>query len=450
MLPDFTKEIILNEKYCKIYKILRAAIHLAALAAAFYFSFLVFFPSRYFTFSFLKPESSKNTIVNPRNEAGEFAERGKVSAGKNLIFDAPLARNFSKAIVSFSLSEKSAPFDFGTLQLRKSYQAFFYPEGNPVGFKDGTLLKDEENNHYLVSGGTLRKFKDASLVSALGFPKDAFVEAIKEDLKYNPSGEIISTSKNYPDFSLFRINDEYYILSGGKLAKFSSEQAFLTNYPANLAIPKEEDFLNNYPLDEENQIGFGNGTLIVYGDSVYVIENKNIIPIDSVETFEALGYDWNDLIPAGADEFSLYKKGKLLTIEGAHPDGTVLADAENGKSYLVENKTKRLLPTPAIARSRTRKNPVLVSSESLAISASCQLQKNKLSRRTFSCEIPLGDFEKLKGKDYEFSANFGQDIKLDAIDVEFEKAPSFSNLKVALSDIVNQIKANYAPKNSAR
>src|SRR4030067_1119860 len=164
---DLTKEAVLDEKNQKTYRISQGVIYLISILGGIYFSYLIFFPSRTFEFDFTSPNSSANSIINPRNEIGLAISNGRIAKGKNMYFDAALAGNFSAVSVALALNARSANTESGTIEVRRSYQAFLYPEGEPIGFKEGTLLKNKENN-YLISGGELRKFENLSAVSARG------------------------------------------------------------------------------------------------------------------------------------------------------------------------------------------------------------------------------------------------------------------------------------------
>ena len=335
---DLTKEAALDEKNQKTYLIYQCAIYLISVLGGIYFSYLVLFPSRTFEFDFTSPNSSANSIINPRNEIGSTISSGKIARDKDVYFDAALVGSFSTVGINLTLNSKSANMGSGTIEARRSYQAFLYPESGPIGFKDGTLVKNNEN-YYLVSNAELRKFENLSAVNMLGFPQSAFVEARADELDYNAPGQNIKNTSTYPDSSLFKVNEDYYILTAQKLKKFAGAEAFLAQYSPNQAISKNADFLTKYELAED-KIGFSDGTLISYGDGVYIVSSSNVFPIDNPVTFEALGYNWESVIPASADEFSLYQKGKLVNIKAAHPNGTVFSDPENGEYYIIERQSK--------------------------------------------------------------------------------------------------------------
>ncbi len=443
---DFTHEAILDKKDRKTYHLLQTIVYFGAFLGTLYFSYLILFPSRTFEFDFTNPNSSANSIISPRNELGIPLSNGKIAENKNLYFDTALVGNFSQAVISFTLSRNSAAAESGAAEVRRSYQAFFYPEGEPVGFKDGTLIKNN-GNYYLISVGQLRKFENINAVSAFGFPPGAFVAADTEEMSYNPPGREIKSTENYPDGLLFKINDDYHILADQKLKKFISAAVFLTQYSSGQTINKSADFLAKYELAGD-PVGFSDGSLISYGDGVYIISGKNFFPIDNPVTFEALGYDWNSVIPASADELSLYQRGKLTNIKGVHPDGTIFSVAEDNRYYIIQDGLKHLLPSSNIAVSWGKNNPIIVSKKELEISSRCAIRKKILAAQTYVCELPIENLANFFGKDYEFKQNFSQAGEIDSLEVTFKNTVSVANLKATLRDMINRIIIRYVPQAS--
>jgi hypothetical protein len=239
------------------------------------------------------------------------------------------------------------------------------------------------------------------------------------------------------------------MLSNNKLAKFISEKAYISQYPAEQAIYKTTEFLQKYPPNE-NQIGFADGSLLAYGESAFVVSGNKSFPIDSIETFEAMGYQWKDLITVGGDEISFYTKDELLDLSGAHPDGTVfLASTPNNpnKKYIVKNRAKHLLPSEKIAASWSKLHPIEVSAESLTIFSECSFGKKWMLSKTYSCEASVDNLQNLLGKDYEFSTTFNTDIKADSAEIQFKKSFTVSNLKRFIANVIKNLKNNYVGQN---
>jgi len=380
MFFDLTKEVKLNNKNYAAYKRLQIALYLFAILLGAYFAYLILFPAAYFTFSFPNPNSLQNTIIDPRLEDGGPVERGEIS--QTLFFDTALVGNYSKAKIRLHLNKKSDPLMLGKISLKKSYQAFFYPAGGNLDFAE-------------------------------------------------------------TNFQALKINGDYYLLKDNKLARFVSEKAYLTRYSADQATEKGTEILRDYELSDEI-IGFADGTLISYGISVYIVSEGKILPVNNVVTFSAMGYDWNDVVPASGDEISLYEKDKLFTLSSPHPAGTILKTQREGKYYLLKDGKKYELSPGNADQNLLGKSPILVSKKSLDLSKGCELKKEALSFRTYSCEISLEDYKDLLGKDYEFKLTANSNIKTDNLDVIFEKTISSDNLKSAAKDIISKIRGNYA------
>lgn len=442
MRLDLTENIKLTEKDYKLYSVLQALLYLFAIIIAGFFAFNIFFPQASFYFSFNSIVGKKNTLINPQDESFVPIKRGDISANNKFSFYAPLSGNFSKAIVNFTLDKNSDEINTGSIKVQKSYAAFLYPTGAPIGFKNGALLKNT-NDYYIVSNGELRKFTTPAIFSSLGFPQDAFIEVSQDDLHYNSLGQQITTVSGYPDNSIFKINDTFYILQNQMLYEFASDAAYLSQYSPNQAIEKDAAFLDYYTLSEDI-IGFADGSLISYGNSIFIVSGNFIFPIDSPITFAQKGYDWDNVIRAGADEIALYKKTRIFTIASPHPAGTFFTTAEDKKYYVIQDNQKHLLPSENIANSWQKRNSIIVSEKSLNITANCLLQIDALSMRSYSCEIPIGNLQTLSGTDYEFSAEINNPIKLDSISVVFKKSLNTNNLRTTISEIFNGIRKNYA------
>lgn len=376
---DFTRQISINQKNYDLYKKLQATLYLAAFLSAVYFVFIILFPSAFFTFDFSSPNSLKNTVVSPRNSQGQYAEHGKIGTSEKLIFDAALVGNYGKAHIELTMDKQSNSPENLKIEAKKSFQAFLYPEGTPAEAKTETIYK---------------------------------------------------------------INDDYYALDNGKLKKFLSKNAYLSQYVENNATTADASILEKYPLDE-NMIGYADGTLLSYGISAYIASSGKILPINNTVTFSAMGYNWNDVKQASADEISFYEKSKLFTISNAHPNGTIFAASDTKKSYVVENGIKKPIPDDAVLKSLSKNKPVAVSGKSLDTVENCSLSKETLSLKTYSCDIPLEKFSGLIGKDYEFYLDSDKEIKIDAIDITFKKQVSWNNLKLTLVDLFNKFKNNY-------
>ena len=439
---DLTEDVTLAEKDRARYKKFQTALYALAFLAAAIMAVRVVFDAQNFIFSFANPDSTKNSITIPRYQGADSpVENGRISAGRDVYFDMAATGTFSTAVIGFPQDKDSSKPNSGSIIVKKSYQALLYPEGDPIGFKDGSLLKNNEDR-YLVSHGELRRF-DTDAVATLGYAPGSFLEVAPEELRFNPAGQPIRGSEGYPDNSIFKIDGEYYLLEDARLERFSSEQAFLSHYGPQQALEKTADIFSRYPLSEI-PIGFSDGSLISYGESVYIVSDNKILPVNNPVTFLEKGFAWEDVIAASADEIALYEKTKLFNIKSVHPDGTVFTSIENAKHYMAKGSKTHLLPSQNIADSWLRHSPITFSEKSLEAVSQCAIKQDFFG--SYSCEIPIASLQQLAGTNYEFVMKLDNDAKIGSLEVSFKKDISRTNLVAFVRDIYNKIKNRYAPQ----
>ncbi len=445
---DLTPQIILDKKQHQIYFCLRILLYILALIMVFYLAFKFVFPTRTFSFSFLNPNSSKNTVTDLRDFRGDFINLGNFKAGEDNYFYVSYVAPFTRAAAEFSLNKRLSLPDLGEISIRKGYKAFFYPEGEALGFKEGTLLKNN-GRYFIISDGKIREFENLGLVNLLGFNPQNFWSISPEELSVNILGPKINAADDYPDGTLFQIQDSFYIKKDSLWQKFSSQTAYLSHYPLSWAVEKNIDFLKLNVIGEEI-IGFADGSLIAYGDAVSIVSGENIYPIDNFTTFEALGYSWDDLIPAGSDEVALYEKQKLINLSSPHPAGTIFYAIDGDNYYLIQDGRKRLLPSKVIADSWLKKSPILITGQNLQTEGQCAVSQKSWLFKTYLCEANVSALQNLKGKDYEFKFQGQQNFRTNNLMVSLRKDYGLDNLNKNLREIFASIKKNYVSQDNAQ
>ncbi len=441
LMFDLTPEVNLDTKNYQIYRRLQIIFYLLAFFSALYLASLIFFPHRVYTFSFLNPNSKENSIVLPMTKNNPSLQHGKITSNQKLIFDTSLTENYSRAVIQATLDHSLSPSSILTITTRKSYKSFFYPLGDPVGFKDGTLLKNN-NHYYIISHNQRREFINLQILTQLGYNPKSFLTVSLDELQANPLGEKIETTNNYPDGTLFKIKNTFYLLNQQKLQPFSSLVALKTQYNPQQAITKTPDFTQKYPLSPDI-LGFADGTLISNATSVYIVSHKHLFPINNAQTFLANGYQWKDVIPASEDELALYQKTSLFKISDSQPDGTIFKTVDS-KYYLIEDFQKHLLPGKNIAQSWLRNNSAILVSQDLSRNASCQLKKEFLKSHTYQCTISLEQLAKLLGSDYRYSLTTSENIQLTNLTVNYKKNITWTNFKETSKKFLITILRKYA------
>lgn len=438
---DLTQEIALEPSLQKRYRLFQILLYLLALAAAVFLAYLILFPHKNYNYSFAIPSTSpKNSITQP-TIGKKLSADGQFGPGDVFTFDTSVYGAYSRATINLSLSDDSAPLKLPVLKVKKSYKAFLFDTGAPVGFRDGSLLMNA-NKFYIVSDGQLRQFADPAVLTGFGYVPQDFTYVLSDELKYNPAGPSINPGDNYPDDTLFRIADNYYILKNGTLEKFVSDQAYTTQYAPKLALAKDASFLKKFPLSQD-LAGFINGTPVSNGGSVFIVSDNNLLPVNDPTTFLTHGYQWNKVLPVGEDEIAIYPKTKLFQISDPNPDGTVFVTQDGSRYYLIQGGQRHLLPSPAIAKTWLGNNLAIpVSQKDSQKALGCQLKKNFFSN-TYSCNFSIANFANFPGTDFIFSLTDQNPVQISTINLSFTKDINRTNLYSALGNLRNQARSNY-------
>jgi len=436
---DLTKKVRLQPTLQKKYNTLRMILHVFFVIAMLFVAYRILFPIIPLDFDLSTPNSTKNTLVSPRlSSTNEFPSKGAVKPNDTLLFNANPEGQFSNANISFILGKNSTNLENIPLKIRRSYQAFFYPTGEPLGFKNSTLLSTIDANYYIISNGLLRKFANTDIILALGYPKSAFANVSSEDLKLNTPGTDITSADNYPDDTLFLIDNTFYQLRNQQLFPFISAAAFLSQFESVSVISKNADFLKRYPVSEI-YLGFADGTLVSSADSVYILSEDKSYPIENEVTFSAMGFDWENVIPISTDELGAYKKQKQFTNNSAHPNGTIFLDQKKNSYFLIKDNKKLPLGNTAIIQTYSKQKPILADSTASEKELSCVMQKKILNSNAYQCNISLENLSGLVGNDYQIALTFPATANISKIETTFSTPLTFASLKNSLSVIKNRL-----------
>ncbi|OGI15562.1 MAG: hypothetical protein A2878_02865 [Candidatus Moranbacteria bacterium RIFCSPHIGHO2_01_FULL_54_31] len=373
-MMNFSEQIIaLPPRLKRRYAILRTLLYATIIATVIVFGLRVLFPTLTFTFNFKTPSASKNNLLDPRDPLGSHRTNGKIETGGTLIADVGVIGSFARASSDITLEKASALPESLEFSLRRSYRGFLLPTGEPI--------------------------------------------------------------TSFPEASTYKIDGTYYTLTDGTLYPFVSDNAYLSRYPDDAALPETGEFLARYPVSE-NWLGFRIGSVISFADGVFLITSETEMrPVGSADIFLALGYRFEDVRPASEEEIGIYKRGKIFLLGAQHPDGTLFLDQDTGTYYLLWQGTKRPL-TDARYRDFIMKQqtPISVSTQASEERARCTLEPS-LFGRSFSCALTLA-LRPGNGNDYEIRIDGNNaDIDINTLDVSFETEKSTRSMLTLLSQI---------------
>lgn len=177
-----------------------------------------------------------------------------------------------------------------------------------------------------------------------------------------------------------------------------------------------------------------NNSLFSSKNSVYISNNFEKFPFDSVETLIMSGYNFDNILKTTEKERSYYKKGDLLSLSDYHIVGTIFYATDTNTYFKVIND-KKIIKIPH----STSKNIIKIKEKSKKIHSTCVLNKKILPFNTYSCNFNLTDIIDFPGKRFIFYTKDLTTLQIKAIETVFYTKKSKKNLIKRLSQIKNLI-----------
>lgn len=416
-----------------------------------FFVFSVLFPPQAFFFDFKNSKSQANTLADPRNTSGEPRRNGRLESNESLVLSASVFGEYSAIDISVAGEDDASMIQSGSVSVRRSQQAFFYPSGEPAGFPSGTLLRESSGFYRIAQDGSRKQFPSESAIRAIGLDPDSFLAVSEEELSFNPDGGSEEVSADTPpDGSFIRSDSTYYEWRDGILFPFVSNAAFLARFPDAWAIPKDVSFVNSHTVSETWR-GFPSASLLAWGDGVFLMDGTSPRAILGVDIFLSLGYSWDDVIAVSDEELSLEQKGKPVDFGVPHPTGTVIFDTLENRYFLIENKTKREIRGDSMKKFWIgSRHPVSVSSESLVRVSRCDLSETSslFSSYSLACSVPIESLGDLPGDTYEITLTLPEKTDIRRIDASFKTTVAGSTLRARISKLKDRVLSRYLPTQS--
>lgn len=388
-IPSF---VPIPDRWQKRYFFLRVVLYIIIVSITISFALRALFPIIEQGFNFRTPSSSRNNIVDPRSSDGTLRTNGQVEKGGLLVANTTAAGNFSQANVLVAL-EKNSRTETLDFSLRRSYRSFLLPAGEVVSTFPTEPL-------YIIDGTYY---------------------ALRSDISSSSS-----------------VSEQAFLFP------FVSEQAFLSRYPKEFALQASTALLTEYPVSEE-WLGFRIGSLISNTTGVFVVVNETEIrPIGSAEVFLALGYSFDDVIPADEEEIGIYKRGRIVLLGAPHPDGTIFFDQDTDTHFIIDGGQKRPL-APSVYRDFLLQNihPITSSSKASEEWVSCSLLPHIFSN-SLSCTTSLQGLDSRFGNDFEIHiVSPEKSIDINTLTVSFETAKSKQNMLFLLSQIKQRVLSRF-------
>jgi hypothetical protein len=189
-----------------------------------------------------------------------------------------------------------------------------YPIGKPVEFANYSLLQAPNNGIYLLVDGMKRPIVSEKVFKEIGFNLEEVIKVDWDDLSSYQDGPPITTP--YPTGALLKDRSSgiiYWVKDNIKQPILIPEIIEI-NFPYTKVISVESKKLDGLALAEP--VKFRDGTLLKAKNSptIYFIVNGRRCPISDPETFEALGYQWKEVITVPENVLELHELGEKIEL----------------------------------------------------------------------------------------------------------------------------------------
>jgi len=213
-----------------------------------------------------------------------------------------------------------------------------YSQGAPIKFPQYSLVRSPKGTIYLLVDDTKHGIASKEVFRRIGFNSIEVVKGSWEDLNAYKEGVAITATTTYPVGALLqdkKTGGVYWVIDNKKAP--IQDKVFLTtkfrNKQIKVVTSKE---LNKYAT--ATPVLFGDGELLTAPGSpgVFIIDGGKKRPFASAEIFEALGYDWGNIISVPMKILDMYPFGDPIMIvnrgEDVNPNSTSTPDNLTGTS----------------------------------------------------------------------------------------------------------------------
>ena len=176
-----------------------------------------------------------------------------------------------------------------------------YESGPDISLPNYSILKTEDGKFYLLDYDTLRPFESEATVRQLGYYPDETIEVTSSDLLGYLSGPVITASSTAPIGVIYQItdlNNKFYFLKDNNFYPIAEKNLISANY-SNVPVEKHKKAdLSKFPIVYAAP-EIKDGLLLKDNDSnqVYVIEKDKKRLLADADTFSAMGYKKENVIP---------------------------------------------------------------------------------------------------------------------------------------------------------
>lgn len=247
------------------------------------------------------------------------------------------------------------------------------------------------------------------------------------------------STQKYTDHIAIVFNDDesYFIEKNDTLYPLISKNVYDSYFFKTEATDLTSESLETARSSKE-YIGFAPATLISSREGIFVTDGDKKHPVQDERTFQALGYNFDNVISADSAERSLHKDAKMLTIKDAHPHGTIFHANDTNRTFVFDKNTLNKITTTQSAI----QHAIVVQELSRTTVASCTLKKSVFPRH-YTCTANLDTISDFNGNTYQMTLKDAPNTKIANMQIKLSTTVSRKSLADRIDSIKRKIDTNY-------
>lgn len=233
-----------------------------------------------------------------------------------------------------------------------------YSTGQPVGFRDGTLIRTPDKKVWIVASAVRRHIPSGAVLNALGYRRDLIRDVRDSEAGLHREGADL-TSHAHANGTLLQASGPVWVLRHGTRVRVSSG-VLASAWRSSEVIRVSTATLGRYP---GAAAGFRAGSLIRSPDrKVWIISDGVRRHIVSGAVLEGLGYKRSVIRNASSEDTALHREGPAVRSTSVHPNGTLLKGT-SAPVYFLDGGLRRHVPTADVLASQFRRDEIVTVSD---------------------------------------------------------------------------------------
>jgi hypothetical protein len=187
-----------------------------------------------------------------------------------------------------------------------------YPDGPTIRFAPYSLLRNPAGQIFLLTTDAKRHIADMTAFRKFGFNIEEVADATDEDLAAYPDGPMITADTEFPQGVLMKTATApgvWYVEDNQRHALVDS--VFIKLYFRGRRVQTvTQKTLDAITIADPYKLHDGELVKSDSAPAVYVVENGLLRPIPSGDVFEAVGWDWKNVVTVKDAVIALHGMGE--------------------------------------------------------------------------------------------------------------------------------------------